>query len=194
MIGAIDIGGTKIAVGVVDDAGRIVDRLECPTESERGFPNGLARMAAMLRETAARTGAKLRGIGIGCTGPVDPFAGVLGSVDLLPGWQGGAIVAGLEEEFGIPVAMENDADAAGLAEAAWGAGRGKRRFLYVTVGTGIGVAIILDGALYRGVDGSHPEAGHIVIDASGPRCYCGADGCWEVLAAGPAMLARAGGD
>lgn len=191
MTGALDIGGTKIAVALVDDRGRITDRAECPTASERGFADGLARMIAMLRETAARARAQLDGIGIGCTGPVDPFTGVLGSVDLLPGWQGGALVAGLEEAFHVPVAMENDADAAGLAEAVWGAGRGKRRFLYVTVGTGIGVAIILDGTLYRGVDGSHPEIGHVVIDASGPPCYCGARGCWEILAAGPAILAWA---
>lgn len=191
LIGAIDIGGTKIAVGLVDDSGRILSRAECPTASERGFPDGLARMVAMLRERAARDGAKLDGIGIGCTGPVDPVTGVLGTVDLLPGWQGGEIVAGLTEAFGVPVAMENDADAAGLAEAVWGAGRGKRRFLYVTVGTGIGVAIILDGKLYRGVDGFHPEIGHQVIDASGPPCYCGARGCWEILAAGPAMLSWA---
>lgn len=189
MIGAIDIGGTKIAVAVVDDRGRIIDRDECPTQSERGFPDGLSRMVAMLRETAARAGAKLHGIGVGCTGPVDPFTGVLGTVDLLPGWQGGALVAGLSEAFGVSVAMENDADAAGLAEGVWGAGRGKRRFLYVTVGTGIGVAIILDGVLYRGVDGSHPEIGHVVIDASGPPCYCGARGCWEILASGPAIIA-----
>lgn len=191
MIGAIDIGGTKIAVGVVDQQGRIVHRAECPTAAERGFADGLRRMIDMLRETAARAGAELRGIGIGCTGPLDPFTGVLGSVDLLPGWQGGAIVDGLREAFGIPVAMENDADAAGLAEAVWGAGRGKQRFLYVTVGTGIGVSIILDGALYRGVDGSHPEIGHHVIDASAPLCYCGAPGCWESLASGPAIVAWA---
>jgi len=191
MIGAIDIGGTKIAVAVVDGEGRIGCRAECPTESERGFADGLTRMVAMLRETVGRTGAKLEGIGIGCTGPVDPFTGVLGSVDLLPGWEGGEIVAGMQEAFHVPVAMENDADAAGLAEAVWGAGRGKRRFLYVTVGTGVGVAIILDGTIYRGVDGAHPEIGHLVIDASGPVCYCGARGCWEVLAAGPALLAWA---
>jgi len=178
LIGAIDIGGTKIAVGIVDAGGRIVSRAECPTAPRRGFPDGLARMIAMLRETAAGAGADLHG-------------GVLGSVDLLPGWQGGAIVAGLSEAFHVPVAMENDADAAGLAEAMRGAGRGKRRFLYVTVGTGIGVAIILDGTLYRGVDGAHPEIGHQVIDASGPPCYCGARGCWEILASGPAILAWA---
>ena len=127
MIGAIDIGGTKIAAGLVDGDGRIVCRAECPTAPNRGFPEGLARMIGMLRDATARAGAELRGIGIGCTGPVDPFTGVLGSVDLLPGWQGGAIVAGLSDAFHVPVAMENDADAAGLGEAVWGAGRGKRR-------------------------------------------------------------------
>ena len=188
MTGAIDIGGTKVAVGVVDRDGRILSRVECPTESERGFADGLRRMIAMLHETAVRAGVQLSGIGIGSTGPVDPFTGVLGSVELLPGWQGGAIVEGLSDAFGVSVAMENDADAAGLGEATWGAGGGKRRFLYVTVGTGLGVAIILDGALYRGVDGAHPEIGHMMIDASAPPCYCGARGCWESFAAGPAIL------
>jgi glucokinase len=199
LIGAIDIGGTKIAVGMVDAGGRIVTRTTCPTAPERGFPDGLDRMIGMLRamlravprEAAAHPAPELQGIGIGCTGPVDPVTGVLGTADLLPGWQGAALVAGLAEAFQVPVAMENDADAAGLAEAVWGAGRGKRRFLYVTVGTGIGVAFILDGAIYRGVDGFHPETGHQVIDPSGPPCYCGAHGCWEILASGPAILAWA---
>jgi glucokinase len=191
LVGAIDIGGTKIAVGLVDQEGRIRGRAECPTASERGFQDGVRRMIAMLRETAAHAGTVIEGVGIGCTGPVDPFTGALGSVDLLPGWQGGAIVQEISQAFGVSTAMENDADAAGLAEAVWGAGRGKHRFLYVTVGTGIGVAAILDGQLYRGVDGFHPEMGHHVIDLSGPPCYCGARGCWEVLASGPAIEAWA---
>ena len=89
------------------------------------------------------------------------------------------------------VALENDADAGALAEAAWGAGQGKSRLIYITVGTGIGGGIILDGELYRGVDGAHPELGHQVIDPSGPPCSCGFRGCWESLAAGPAMAAWA---
>ena len=78
-------------------------------------------------------------------------------------------------------------DAAALGEAFWGAGRGKRHVLYVTISTGIGAGIIIDGKLYRGVDGSHPELGHHVIDADGPLCYCGARGCWEKLASGTAV-------
>ena len=95
----------------------------------------------------------------------------------------------LAELFGVKVALENDADAGALAEAAWGAGRDKSRLIYITVGTGVGGGIILDGKLYRGVDGAHPEIGHQVIDLSGPPCSCGFDGCWEALAAGPALAA-----
>jgi glucokinase len=85
------------------------------------------------------------------------------------------------------VALENDADAAALGEWAWGVGQGTHQFLLVTVGTGIGAGLVLEGQLYRGVDGSHPEIGHQVIDPSGPACFCGAHGCWESLASGPAM-------
>jgi len=186
MIGAIDIGGTKIAAGLVDHRGRVLASLEQPTAPERGFEDALARMTRMLREVTAD---RIDGIGIGCTGPVDPFRGAIENASLLPGWQGAELVSRLADLFGVPVALENDADAAALAEAAWGAGKGKRRFLYVNVGTGIGGGIVLDRCLYRGVDGSHPEVGHLVLDASGPPCYCGARGCWESLASGPAMVA-----
>jgi glucokinase len=84
--------------------------------------------------------------------------------------------------------MENDADASALGEAGWGAAQNKSRLIYVTVGTGIGAGIILDGRLYRGVDNAHPEIGHHVIDPAGPLCSCGFRGCWESLAAGPAMV------
>ena len=93
----------------------------------------------------------------------------------------------LAREFGVPVALENDGDAAALGEAAWGAGKGKSRLIYVTVGTGIGGGIILDGELYRGADKAHPEVGHHVIDSFGPECTCGFRGCWEAVATGPAM-------
>jgi glucokinase len=86
------------------------------------------------------------------------------------------------------VALENDGDAAALAEAGWGAGRNRSRLIYVTVGTGIGGGMVFDGKLYRGVDGAHPEVGHHVVDPAGPECSCGFRGCWESLAAGPAMV------
>lgn len=189
MIGAVDIGGTKLAVGIVDANGNVLSRMEEATGLKSTYADGLKQMTAMLRKTAQDAGVEIKGIGIGSTGPVDPFTGELGEVDFLPGWRGKNPVRDLEDAFNVKVALENDADAGALGEANWGAGRGKSRLIYITVGTGIGGSIILDGQLYRGVDGAHPELGHHVLDPSGPRCSCGFHGCWESLAAGPAMAA-----
>jgi len=189
MIGAVDIGGTKIAAGIVDDAGKVLERLETPTEAARAYSDGLKHMARMLREAAKQANTELSGIGIGSTGWVYPFTGEFGDVDFLPGWKACNPVNDLAREFGVRVALENDGDASALGEAAWGAGKGKSRLIYVTVGTGIGGGIILDGQLYRGADRAHPEVGHHVVDASGPQCTCGFRGCWEALATGPAMAA-----
>jgi glucokinase len=189
MIGGVDIGGTKIAVGMVDQEGHILAKKECPTDVPRGFDDAMQRVAVLLAECLEQSESKLRGIGIGCAGPVDSVTGKLGNVNNLAGWKGGNPVDVLTREFGVPVAMENDADAAALGELYWGTGRNKTRFLYVTVGTGIGVSVILDGKVYRGIDGCHPEIGHHILNASGPLCSCGVRGCWESLAAGPAMVA-----
>ncbi len=189
MIGAVDIGGTKIAVGMVDDTGRVLSKLESATDAQRGYSRGLERMIGMLRETARDAGAEISGIGIGSTGLVYPISGAFGDVDFLPGWQGNNPAADLARTFNVTVALENDADASALGEASWGAGKGKSRLVYVTVGTGIGGGIILDGQLYRGAAMAHPEIGHHVVDPSGPLCSCGFRGCWESLATGPAMVA-----
>ena len=187
VIGAVDVGGTKIAVGAVDENGRIVSRFESPTDAKRGFGDALQRIEEMLRRCAHLVRTPLAGIGVGSTGPVDPFAGTIGNVDFLPGWEGEDLVGELQKRFQVQAAMENDADAAALAEARQGTAKGKSPFIYVTVGTGIGGGIIIDGRIYRGVDRSHPEIGHHVVDPSGPLCFCGSRGCWESLAAGPAM-------
>jgi glucokinase len=188
MIGAVDIGGTKIAVGMVDDRGQVRSKMEAPTGKDSKYSEGLKHIREMLRKTAQEAGVKITGIGIGSTGPVDPSTGEFGEVDFLPHWRRQNPVKDLARIFKVKAALENDADAGALAEAGWGAGKNKRRLIYVTVGTGIGGAIVLDGKLYRGVDGAHPEFGHHVIDPSGPVCSCGVRGCWESLAAGPAMV------
>ena len=188
MIGAVDIGGTKIAVGIVDNKGKVLSRMEAPTDPNR-YSDGIELIAHMLRKTSQRTGSAIDGIGIGSTGPVDPMRGEFGDVDFLPGWRGKNPVNDLAQIFSVQVALENDGDAAALGEAGWGAGRNRKRLIYVTVGTGIGGGIVLDGRLYRGVDDAHPEIGHHVVDPAGPKCTCGFRGCWESLAAGPAMVA-----
>lgn len=187
MIGAVDIGGTKIAVGIVDNKGKVLSRMEAPTDPNR-YSDGIELIAHMLRKTSQRSGSAIDGIGIGSTGPVDPMRGEFGDVDFLPGWRGKNPVNDLAQIFSVQVALENDGDAAALGEAGWGAGRNRKRLIYVTVGTGIGGGIVLDGRLYRGVDDAHPEIGHHVVDPAGPKCTCGFRGCWESLAAGPAMV------
>jgi glucokinase len=180
---------------LVGEEGRtIVRQVVFPTEPERGFDDGMQRVRTallkLLEETGTERGpAGLRGIGVGCTGPLDPFSGVLAhNADTLPSWQGHNLVDGLSS-LGVPVIVENDADAAALGEYTWGVGQGSKSFLYVTFSTGIGSGAIMNHKLYRGVDGSHPEIGHSIIDPNGPPCYCGATGCWEMLASGTALAA-----
>ncbi|MBS0417199.1 MAG: ROK family protein [Proteobacteria bacterium] len=187
-VGAIDIGGTKIAVAAVDSGGKILAKEEIPTAPSRGFTAAMEDVVSSLDRVRSIAGVALRGIGIGCTGPVDPIRGAICEVEFLPGWEGCNPTTLLGERFELGVVMENDADAAALGEALWGAGKGRQNQISVTVGTGIGGGILMNGALYRGAGGAHPEIGHHVIDSSGPPCFCGAGGCWEVLASGPALV------
>lgn len=189
LIGAIDIGGTKTAVALVREDGIILGRDQWLTEPALGFPVAVRRIRNALGALAA--GRDLAGIGIACPGPFNPRTGVLGLIGTLPGWEGCDLISEMQEAFGVTVVMENDADAAALAEYNWGSGKGSERFLYVTISTGIGGGLILSGDIYRGVAGSHPEIGHLLIDASGPLCYCGLRGCWEVMASGTALAAWA---
>ena len=192
IVAGVDIGGTKIAVGLMAGDGTVLIRTDTPTHVERGPHEALARIVGILRKQMQETGREIAGIGIGCTGPVDPISGEMGDVNTLPGWQGWNPVLQLSTEMGVSVAMENDADAALLGEARGGdgqerSGKWKRNQIFVTVGTGIGGGILLDGKIYRGARGCHPEVGHIILEPSGPLCTCGAYGCWESLAAGPAI-------
>jgi len=190
-IGAIDIGGTKIAAGGIRADGSIAHRLECSTRPENGFDDAMRRVREMLDAVAANCGP-LDGIGVACPGPLDPFTGILGEVGTLSGWRGGNLAEALQSRFAVQVAVENDADAAALAEVKWGAAKGSGSFLYLTISTGIGGGVILQGSLHRGVANAHPEIGHQIIDSSGPLCYCSARGCWESLASGSAMRAWVG--
>ena len=190
----IDIGGTKIAVATVVGGGEILREVALPTESERGFASGVARITEAALRVLEESGwgpSELPGIGIACAGPVDPRRGTIENPHTLPGWSGGNIVAALGETFSCPMVLENDADMALLGECYAGAGRGFDPVVMLTFGTGIGGAVRIGDAILRGVGGEHPELGHVPIDPAGPRCYCGANGCFEILASGSALAAAA---
>jgi glucokinase len=187
MIGAVDIGGTKIAIGIVNRLGEVLVRQEYPTEAKLGPEYALNRIVSWFTTYQETKQDSIDGVGIACTGPVFPESGKIGDLEFLPGWSGFNIVESMSDMLKVDVALENDADAAALGEWAWGLGRDSNNLVVVTVGTGIGVGLILNGVLYRGVKGSHPEIGHHFIDPDGPECSCGGRGCWESLASGPAM-------
>jgi glucokinase len=188
----IDLGGTNLRVGAVTPQGEVLDIISEPFDAARGPQVGIDKICGIITALRDRTmGRGLRGIGIGATGPVVRERGVIQNPYTLPTWEDVDIVSPVCNRFSVPVNLENDADAAALGEYWMGAGRGLRRLAAVTVGTGIGTALILDGKVYRGAEGWHPEGGHMVIDPSGPACYCGSHGCWESLAAGPAIALQA---
>ena len=189
LIAAIDVGGTKIAVGLVDRAGRVIARTETPSSGLYRYADAMAYFEATFVRLASDAGASLEGIGIGLTGRVDRRSGLLTENEFLPDWGKRDLCGDLSQLLGAGAAIENDADAAALGEARWGAGQGCSAFLYVTVSTGIGGGLLVNGQVYRGSAGWHPEIGHMVISDLPTACYCGASGCWEQLACGPALAA-----
>jgi glucokinase len=189
----VDIGGTHLRAGAVTPGGAVLRTEIVP--STTGLPREANhRYLADLIDRVLEGGRPaLRGIGIGTTGPVDVITGLISNPYTLPGWSGMALIEPLARRFSVPVRIDNDAAAAALGEYWRGAGMGSERMAMVTVGTGIGGALVVGGRTYRGARRFHPELGHHVIDPAGPACYCGAAGCWEILAAGPA-IARAWAD
>jgi len=187
----MDIGGTHVRVGAFDRAGQLLGQNEASIASI-GPDNGLRLIEQLIHEMldSVQT-SSLLGIGIGCTGPLDTVRGLVNNPYTLEGWSNVPIVERLNKTFNVPVHLENDADAAALGEYWKGAGRDAKRLYAVTVGTGVGTSLIVDGKIYRGVDGSHPEGGHQLIDPEGPECYCGHRGCWESLISGLAISSHA---
>ncbi len=192
----VDIGGTKCAVVLADAKGAILRRVSEPTLSGQRNPNDmLGLLAAHARDLLAqdsRTLADARGVGVSCGGPLDTRTGVVHAPPNLPDWQNVPVRAFFENALGLPVIVENDANATALAEWKFGAGQGAQNLIFLTMGTGIGGGIIVDGRLYRGTNDLAGEVGHQTILLDGPQCGCGKRGCLEALASGPAIarLAR----
>jgi len=188
----VDVGGTKVAAGLVNPAGEIT----CQTRTPMAAHDAAAGLAAVITaidavRKAASQSEPISGIGICAPGPLDPRTGIVINPPNLPGWRNFPLAAEISKVYKIPVRVDNDGNAAALAEALWGAGRGFRNIFCATIGTGIGTGIIFDGRIYHGRTGAAAEGGHNTIDYRGPRCGCGKLGCIEALAAGPYIARRA---
>lgn len=193
----VDVGGTKVAAGLVDPSGEILCHNRNPMVCHGGAATALASVtraidtASAQAVTAAGKHNLIRGVGICSPGPLDPKKGVILNPPNLPCWRNFPLAAEIAQVYRVRVKVDNDANAAGLAETLWGAGRGYHNVFYATLGTGIGTSILIDGRIYHGRTGAAAEGGHMSIDYKGPRCGCGKPGCIEVLASGPAIARRA---
>jgi glucokinase len=188
VIGA-DLGGTKIELGLVDPQDRIIARQRIPTQAEAGSTSVVERIAAAVSDlsTALPAGEKLTALGMCTPGPVDHVNGVLLDPPNVQGLHHAPLGPLLQERLGIPVQLEHDAKAAALGEFYFGAGRGEQSMVYIIVGTGVGAALIMDGAVYRGMHNSAGELGHTVLDRNGLLCSCGNRGCIETFLSGPRL-------
>ena len=187
----VDIGGTKVAAGLVDASGTISSPARVPMVSNLSADDGLeAVLSAIDQVMPSATTGVVAGIGVCSPGPLDPYTGVILNPPNLPCWRNFPLASSVTKKYGVAVKVDNDANAAALAEARWGAARGYKNVFYATLGTGIGTGIVFDGKIYHGRTGAAGEGGHNSIDYRGPICGCGKPGCIEVLASGPAMARR----
>ena len=185
---AIDLGGTKMRVAVIDRAGTLLQREEQPTLANQGRERTVERLIQiMTRLMTTIQGREVIGIGASLAGPVDPDTATMYSPPNLPGWDGFSLKPLLEETFGIPMWAVNDATLGAIGEHSYGIGRGVANLVYVTVSTGVGGGIIADGKPILGARGFAAEIGHMSIDRNGPICKCGNVGCLETLASGTAI-------
>jgi glucokinase len=192
----VDVGGTKVAAGLVDSIGGITHKTRIPmvaTDAAAGLAAVTSAIDSVLAAAEHKPELKgsIAGIGICAPGPLDPRTGVVMNPPNLPGWRNFPLADLVSKAYRLPVRIDNDGNAAALAEAIWGAGRGYRNVFCATIGTGIGTGIVFDGHIYHGRTGAAAEGGHNTIDYRGPRCGCGKLGCIEALASGPAIARRA---
>src|SRR5215217_7980741 len=186
---AVDVGGTKMATGVVDRAGRVEGAVEVPTP--KADAEGLfAALQGAIGQSLAAVGLppeEPAAIGVGCGGPMRYPAGEVSPLNI-PGWRGFPLRERLAAAYGCPVVVDNDAKAMALGERWRGAGQGARCLLGMVVSTGVGGGIVVEGRLLHGAHGNAGHVGHVVIEPGGPRCPCGGRGCVEAIAAGPAIV------
>lgn len=192
MILAVDIGGTKVAAGLVTRAGKIVSMARGKMAPNGSAADGFAAVRKAIDAVLKKhSGKKLRTMGVSVPGWVDAGTGTVLSAANLPCWKDFPLGRELGKHYRLPVRVANDAKAAALAEARWGAGRGYRSVFYATLGTGVGTGLVIDGEIYRGRRGPAGEGGHTTVDFRGPVCGCGKRGCAEMYISGPAIALEA---
>jgi glucokinase len=185
----IDLGGTKLRAALVDLDGRIVRR--AATATDLAGPQAVLGQIKRLCIEIGATEVALIGIGVSAPGPLDSEAGTIITIPTLPGWDDFPLAATLTEAFEKPVALDNDGIAAAIGEWRYGVARGLTHFVYVTVSTGIGGGVVVDGRVLHGRRGLAGHVGHMIIQRDGPICSCGARGCFEALASGSALTRAA---
>lgn len=186
----VDLGGTNIAVGVVDNDGRILYKDSVPTLREREYPEIVKDMAQLILKVIEHEGISIKdvdSIGVGCPGTPDRKAGILVYANNLK-FDNAPLRDELQKYINIPVYIDNDANVAALAESVAGAARGAAHSVTITLGTGVGSGIIIDGKVYSGFNDSGAEIGHTVICIDGEPCTCGRNGCWEAYASATALI------
>jgi glucokinase len=190
-VAGIDIGGTKIAIALETIQGERISSRQFPARVELGPETILDNIISAISEMSARAQVKLMAIGLSCPGSIDKALGApLRSIHL-PGWHGFPVVRYVEERLRVPALIENDAKLAALGEYVYGAGRGFRNIFYITISTGIGGGIIINGEIFHGLGNGAGEVGHTVVLPDGPLCGCGLRGCLDALCSGTAIARRA---
>jgi glucokinase len=190
----VDVGGTKVAAGFVSGAGEIGAVARVLMVSDAQAADGLNAVTGAidnLVDIGEQNSWGIRAIGICAPGPLDPRTGMIINPPNVPCWRNYPLAAEISRRYRLPVKIENDANAAALAEVLWGAGKGHSKVFYASIGTGVGTGLILDGRIYNGRTGAAPEGGHVSIDYRGPLCSCGKRGCIEIFVSGPAIARRA---
>jgi glucokinase len=188
----VDVGGTKVAAGLVDFQGSIFGRVRFPTDksSPKATLDCIAQAVEAVIDHNRASREVIQGVGLGVPGLVDPERGIgIAAVNI--GWDNVPVKTEMENRLGLPCFVENDVKVAALGEARYGAGRGRHNLIYLSIGTGIAAGILIEGKIYHGPHGMAGEIGHAVVDPQGPRCKCGARGCLEAIASGPAIAVRA---
>jgi len=187
----VDIGGTKVAVGLVDRNGNILTQGRKPMIANGTPEAAFEAVTSAIDSMMSEASGSIQSIGICAPGPLDPKTGIVLNPPNLPAWRDFPLADKIRAKYRVPVKVDNDANAAALAETRWGAARGFHYVFYATIGTGIGTGIVFDGVIYHGNTGSAGEGGHVSIDYRGPVCHCGKRGCIEILASGTAIGVRA---